>query len=188
MFSDYSDGILCDVKCPIDGNNYDAFCGCVDGNHCITPDKGGTLHHKNANQIMIHNLYESEINNIINQSQSQKNDKFITLIFTGHVTCTTGNNSHNNSCGLRGLAFSKESIALVCTGNICNKESNVYFYEVFDTIHEIGHLFYTPDHYDTLSSGDPNCIYGDNRTTCNNIFCSSCKECVDENASRYDYD
>ena len=175
-------------KCPQVGNDYNKYCECGGKDICITPDNNGIYHHKNINQVMIHNEYEKEITENVNRKG--ENNQFITLIFTGHKLCNVKDSGIHRKGGLNGLAFAKESIALVASGDILvsnnNDKSLAFSQEVFDSIHEIGHLFRADDHYNP-PKGESKCIYGEERNRNNLYFCSKCKNTIESNHKRFDY-
>lgn len=175
-------------KCPNYGNNYNGYCKCGGENVCTTPDNKGIYHHKNINQVMIHNKYEDTIKKIVDDYN--ENNQFITLIFTGHKLCNVKDSEIHRKGGLNGMAFEKESIALVASGDILvnnnNDKSLAFSQEVFDSVHEIGHVFRTNDNC-TPPKGESKCIYSEERTRNYLYFCSKCKNIIELNRERFDY-
>ncbi|MCH5324584.1 MAG: Ig-like domain-containing protein [Eubacterium sp.] len=189
LYKSYAD------QCPQYGNNIDKFCECGGKDNCSTPDKGGNLHHKNVNQIMIHNKYEDDIDKIVHSkpNETTQNDQFITLIFTGHVACYIENDTHYLRHGMKGLAFHTESISAIFSGNIANDNTaeilnNIFDFEIAIAVHEIGHQFGAPDHY-APATGDENCMYGKSFAKASVFLpiklCSSCSNEIKSNAKRY---
>ena len=182
-FSSYADQM-----CPSD---YDEPCACGDEALCSNSmvSQNPTLealHHKNFYNIM------ARID-LPNTAETLK------IAYIGHEMCEINNETEtpvHEETTVYGRAYPYMGIAAIM--NFASDESSVK-----TLIHEFGHFFGAPDHYDTgaapstteknaeigeeLYSRD--CIYGENKEdehVLNNlIICDGCRAEIQENINRY---
>ena len=134
-------------------------------------------------------ICHSDVNMILNNTnweEIKSNSDFV-LVFIGHDLCRTKPidevQTHYDVGGVR-------------SGDICLIEATASDYEFKTVIHELGHFFGAPDHYDQNgfpSTGEVNtkgdehyiegveyngyCIYGENKTSAENggnVMCAGC--------------
>ena len=133
-----------------------------------------SLHHKN-----IYNMFVD-----INNRFSSEYDAI--MCFTGHKLCWVnkqGVHEENTSYGLHVPYF---HLTMIMGENDPSK-----IYNNLTVVHEFGHLYGAPDHYDAYvdpPSSNDLCIYGDYRDNCLSslTMCTACQASIRSNLSRYD--
>ena len=118
------------------------------------------------------------------------------MAFVGHVTCVVTAGKHNTNA-YRGLAFTELGLSIITNFDSIPQETKTL-------LHEFGHLYGAPDHYDgtsCLSTDEMNerygeifskdCIYGENRSTQEVLndytICQGCREWILENQNKYNH-
>ena len=139
------------------------------------------MHHKNFHNILLNMELPSA--------------DTVHFVFIGHLTCMEADSEyHDDLAGdTKGICYRNYRIS-----SVFNFESDAA--ELRTMIHEFGHLFGAPDHYDAPAIGIPSsgalgsnfsqyCIYGENHTdpevTDEIAICAGCRARIAEDADKY---
>ena len=184
-FSSYGD--TCDENAGttyLDGCSHAGDSACKNSSFSSVGNADQELHHKNMYNIM----YRITFPNI---------DENTLLVFSGHDVCRIQDDKHKGR--YNGLAWSDYGIALITNFGTSDSEKRTI-------IHEIGHWYGAPDHYDIgdipstteiqQQTGDSrfnsNCIYGENKSSQNVvdnlIICDGCKARIIENIRTFSHE
>ena len=158
---------------------------CTHGNcEDSTPGETKDYHHKN-------------IKNILTRIDYPNLNVTARLLFTGHDTCSV--DEHNNMFVTNGISNKNKGTAVVAPYSTGDYKDPVVI-----AIHEIGHWYFTKDHYihgetdnfnDLLQEGAPlyndKCIYGANKDDMTDIknayLCDACYNQIVSNISRFSH-
>ena len=173
-------------KCPTYATT--GVCNCSDCTNLLNNDTSQQYHHTSFANILghlpKHQLYIDAV-----------------VLFIGHPACGISDNNNHVSQYALGVTYPYYNI--LCINNIGTYENGAYQYNHQDCtktlVHEIGHLFFAPDHYgdpstdDINASGDyeaifdPLCIYGESRSyaAAKLDICDGCSFEICKNRDRY---
>lgn len=155
------------AKCSnLSGSNYFNFCNHTGCNN------NGPYHHTNYWLI----------SNDLPNSDTTKN--FNMLLTASHLCRVNNSGIHGY---VNGVQFSSSKRTIISHVENSNGISML----TMDIIHELGHNYSVLDHYGSNSSGDPNCIWGNNRhldyILKNNKICSTCLSTLRKNNIMYSH-
>lgn len=171
--------------CPNISNNGASVCNCTDDSYCTNTwsEYYDPLHHTNQHHILQDITAPSG-------SVSAK------IVYLGHELCYKYGGAHGTRLGAIHI---ETSILLLSYQENASKK-------ILTLVHEIGHIFGAPDHYDLIADGyddlnytteeasnelgaafNDNCIYGQNRMEVGDdlTICAGCQEQIRKNANKY---
>ena len=144
----------------------------------------------------LYNLHHKNYFNIAYRIGFPDTNTTLKVAFVGHVTCVVTAGKHDTNA-YRGLTFPQLGLSIITNFDSIPQETKTL-------LHEFGHLYGAPDHYDgtsCLSTDEMNalygkifskdCIYGENRSTQEVLndytICQGCREWILENQNKYNH-
>lgn len=156
--------------------SYKDECDCASDEACVT--SGGSAHHKN-------------IYNVLYNLQNPDEKYCVRMLFSGHAICY-----EHDKFTIYGM---QQANKCVITGNITGLKLTQ------TVIHEFGHFYNAPDHYDTEkvpSTDEINsnmntnlfnriCMFGEDKLELpvlnNSTICAGCRAEIQKNLSKYNH-
>lgn len=189
-------GISIHFNSPVAFESYaDANCTSysTDCDHAEDSDCANSLSYASGN-VLLETYHHKNIYNNMYRIPFPDLSSSVKMAFIGHNICGVVSGQHRTT-PVYGLTNSSKGLLTITSSDIS---------ELFTMTHELGHLFYAPDHYggavpsteeiiettgDTRFSMD--CIYGENKATSTVFYsltiCDGCKAAIQTNAARFNH-
>ena len=159
-----------------DGDSYNSLCSCSSSCDNSSPNSLKGYHHKN--------MY-----NIACRMPRPDTTENLNILFTGHKVC---DESDSGSCSTGPLGLTYGTLGICVISMNPNNGNGRTHGKIIKTIaHEIGHFFDVDDHYNTASTTDDDCIWGDDRND-TDIYsvlkmCDTCMATLNANKAIYNH-
>ena len=192
-------GMIIDFYSPMSFSSYaDQMCSSNPNEPCAHGDDSLCRNSSvSPNNSSLENLHHKNLYNILARIELPNTGETMKIAYIGHRMCKVDGESHEGNTYL-GLSYSYLGFAAVM--NFDSEKSSTK-----TLIHEFGHFFGAPDHYDigdVPSTGElnaetegsaysSNCIYGENKENAdvldNLTICDGCRAEIQKNIDRYNH-